>query len=184
MAAKRGPKPKSGELAQQQGNPGHRPIVTTPDAVEQIADTAPSWLKDKAAKLIWSELMPLMQSLRFVKATDHIAVGRYCTHLARFLDLNEKLRIRGDVTYTTDTLHGKMERLHPNFAAMMRTEEALVKLEDRLGLSPASRQSLMARVAGGHHDLPPSQLTDPRQPQPPQSPLGLLANIHDDALAN
>jgi P27 family predicted phage terminase small subunit len=175
---KPGPKPTPAELAALKGNPGHRPITPSAD-VEQIAEAAPAWLKDASARRIWSNLMPMLRALRFVKATDEIAVGRYCIHLARFLMLNDKLSKKGaGVSYTTVTPHGTMERLHPNFAAMMRTEEALVKLEDRIGLSPAARQQLMVRVAGAGADLPAPGLTDPRNPRPQSSPIGLLAAIH------
>lgn len=175
---KRGPKQKAGELAEAQGNPGRREIVKTPDAVDAIASTAPDFLKNDAARRIWAILSPQLAALRFVKRTDDIVVGRYCLHLARFISLNEKLAASGDtVTYTTSTNHGTMERLHPNFAAMMRIEEALVKIEDRIGLSPASRQSLLARVAPGAGDGSGIQsgLTDPRTtPQPSHYPLGLF----------
>lgn len=179
---KSGPKPQPGELAALKGNPGHRPVVTTPADVGQIAERPPAFIKTEAARKLWLELMPMLRQLRFVKQTDEFAVGRYCIHLARFLDLNAKVsaaaKSGGGVSYETDTNHGRMLRLHPHFAAMMRIEEALVKLEDRIGLTPASRQSLMVRVAGNPGDLPTAPLTDPRQPRPASSPVGMLAAIH------
>jgi P27 family predicted phage terminase small subunit len=173
----RGPKPKSGELAELQGNPGHRAVITTPDAVEPIAETAPDFVRNAEARRIWSHLMPQLRGLRFVKSTDEIAVGRYCLHLARFIALDAKIEAEnGNVTYTTNTLHGSMERLHPNFAAMMRIEEALVKIEDRIGMSPAARQSLLTRIIPAGSEPPTTGLTDPRtQPAQPQSPLTLFS---------
>jgi P27 family predicted phage terminase small subunit len=178
---KRGPKQQASETAALKGNPGHRPIAPVAD-VAQIAEIAPDWLKGKDARAIWSKLMPQLRQLRFVKETDEIVVGRYCIHLARFLTLNDDISTKGKaaVTYTTVTNHGTMERLHPKFAALMRTEEALVKIEDRIGLTPAARQSLMSGLANRPAgDIPPTGLTDPRQPQRPSSPVGLLAALDD-----
>lgn len=175
---KPGPKKQPAELAAAKGNPGHRAITPSPPESEAITTSAPSFIKTKRAREIWAALMPVIQPYRFVKTSDEMAVGRYCIHLARFLDLNDQVAKSG-VSYETDTNHGRMLRLHPHFAAMMRIEEALVKLEDRIGLTPAARQSLMVRVAGGSGtDLPSPGLNDPRNPRASASPIGLLASVH------
>lgn len=180
----RGRKGKPGELAERQGNPGHREIVKTPDVVGQIPTDAPPTLTNARARDLWATLIPQLRSLSFVKSTDLNLVARYCMHLARFLALNEKIEgASGEVSYTTETTHGTMQRLHPNFAAMMRIEAALVAIEDRIGLSPASRQSLMVRAAAGFGSpIPGAGLVDPRHgtASPSESPVGLFARVHTD----
>lgn len=173
---KPGPRPQPSEIADLKGNPGHRQIAPAAD-VGQIATEPPSWLKAKSARAIWQRLMPQLQQLRFVKRTDEIVVGRYCVHLARFLELNDDISKKGHgVTYTAETVTGgKLERLHPKFAALMRTEEALVKIEDRIGLTPSARQSLMTALASRPAgDLSNGALGDTMHSA--SSPFGILAS--------
>ncbi len=143
-----GRRSKPGEVAKAQGNPGHRKIVTTPASVPKLGTEAPHWL-DKDAAQVWGELVVILGPLNFVKQTDAVMVARYCDWLARYIKLSAKVRQAGGISYQTETPHGKMQRLHPNFAAIVRTEGILQSLEDRIGMSPAARQSLMTRAAAG-----------------------------------
>lgn len=165
-----GPKPKPGEIAAQQGNPGHRPIVTAPSA-PSIDPTTPDWLDDQGRE-IWSLYMPKLRSMGFVKETDRMAFARLCDHTARWMRLRVKVNAKGE-SYETVSRHGTMNRINPDFAAMLRLEEKLVSLEDRFGLTPAARQQILSRLTGpGDIDVTNSgQAADAS----PSSPIGMFA---------
>lgn len=189
----RGPKPQSAEQAARKGDAGKR--AKSRAAAENAAGAtelptaatlgAPSWLADDAL-VVWAAIAPLLSTLAYVKATDHAVIGRYCTHLARWIKLNAKLATRDEVHYETNSLHGKMLRHHPDFTALMKIEQALVPIEDRLGLTPAARQSIVIKAAGAHagdDPVPPrpdpsSPTTDPHgQGLAPPDPADLLARL-------
>jgi P27 family predicted phage terminase small subunit len=151
-----GRRAKPAEVAQAQGNPGHRKLAVTPAAVPKLGVEAPHWLA-KDARTIWAELVTVLGPLNFVKQTDVVAVARYADHLARYIRLSAEVSKKGGIAYETSTPHGTMQRLHPNFAALVRTESMLVTLEDRIGMSPAARQSLMTRAAAGLGMSPPPE---------------------------
>jgi len=201
---KRGPKSQTPEQAARRGNAGKRksqkerdaaavaavdaPVAaaTVPaEAPEPVAVAAPS-LADvveltPAARRVWDALMPLLATMSFVKSTDHGVIARYCTHLARWIELNGKVNTRGDVHYETQSLHGKMLRQHPDFAALMRIEAALVTIEDRVGLTPAARQALVIKAASAPSDpnrpgITPTPTTPPAIDDP--DPTSLFAKLH------
>ena len=172
-----GPKPKAPEIAEKQGNPGHRPIVKPVDS-PQVDASAPDWL-DEMGITIWSAYMPRMRSMGYVKDTDRLAFARLCDHTSRWLKLRLKVNERGE-SYTTESRHGKMERINPDFAAMLRVEEKMVQLEDRFGLTPASRQQILARLT--EPPPPPDMFANGEHAQraPDQSqgsPIGIFAPI-------
>lgn len=138
-----GPKPKPAEIAEAQGNPGHRPIVKTPDVVPQLTGDAAEWLSERGKK-IWADLQARLRALPYVKVTDANALARYCDHVDRWLRLRDLVNQQGEA-YETSSRHGEMLRVNPNFRAMMAVEEKMAAIEDRFGLSPAARQSILAR---------------------------------------
>lgn len=160
-----------------QGNPGHRPIVKTPDVAPADA-ASPEWL-DEMGRSIWLLYMPRLRSMGYVKDTDRLAFARLCDHTARWLRLREKVNVKGE-SYTTESRHGKMERINPDFAAMLRVEEKMVQLEDRFGLTPAARQQILARLTeptptpdlfgSGEH-------AQQAQSSSPGSPIGMFAPV-------
>jgi P27 family predicted phage terminase small subunit len=194
----RGRKPQSAEQAARKGDAGKRArsraaaeaaagAADLPPAVAPSPhnDGSPEWLElTPAARRVWSALMPLLSTMSFVKATDHGVLARYCTHLARWIELNGKINARGEVHYETNSLHGKMLRQHPDFAALMRIEAALVIIEDRVGLTPAARQSLVIKAANAPGDTPPGSVPHPGHPTPPSTPddpdpTSLFAKLRD-----
>ena len=201
-----GPKPRPGEQSALLGNPGHRPVVTTPDTVPQLDDAPPDWMEAprprtigrgrSAVKIhgtdprqIWAALMPSLRALRFVKSTDRNALGRYCTHIARWIDLSRILDAKGS-TYVTQSNHGTLDRIRPEANLILRLETVLTQLEDRLGLTPAARQSLIVRLADLRGADPAasgaassSSVARPNDDMP-LSPLGLLANLHPEGRSN
>jgi len=182
-----GPKPKPAEVAAKQGNPGHRTIVKTPDADAASSDptmqpsppasnaAAPEWLDEMGHK-VWQLYMPRLKGMGYVKDTDMLAFARLCDHTARWLRLRDKVDAVGE-SYETESRHGKMQRINPDFAAMLRIEEKMVQLEDRFGLTPSSRQQILARFT--EPTVLPLVLTAPAetatQPAPAGSPVGMFA---------
>ena len=117
------------------------------------ASGAPEFLTPEGLA-VWQRLQPLMSSLRFVRATDELTLGRYCDQFALWLKLRKQVEDQG-ATVTTSSAHVQdMLRVNPAFRAMMSIEDKLTAFEDRFGLSPAARQSLLTRMAAGGVDLP------------------------------
>jgi P27 family predicted phage terminase small subunit len=173
-----GPKPKAAEVAAAQGNPGHRPVRTTPVDASPLDATAPEWLDDMG-RAVWTAHLARLRSIGFVKSTDLLTFARYCDHTSRWLRIRDRVNARGE-SYTTESKHGSMDRINPDFAAMLRLESLMVQMEDRFGLSPAARQQILARLTdpGTSPDLSFSGFGAPAgrtQSADAPSPLGLFA---------
>ena len=176
-----GPKPKPAEIAEAQGNPGHRPLVKSPELPASGDIKAPEWLASSPEALaIWIAYTPRLRFLSFMRDTDVQAFARLCDHTARWLRLRTKVDAKGE-SYVTESKHGKMERLNPDFVAMLRVEDKITALEDRFGLTPAARQQLLRAMRDGDADTPPdlfgASSADGQKPAPeiPSSPIGMMA---------
>lgn len=169
----RGPKPKPAEVAEKQGNPGRRPIVKPRErsATPVIAGQAPDWL-DEMGLHVWQTYMPRLKGMGYVKDTDMAAFARLCDHTSRWLRLRTKVNERGE-SYTTESRHGKMERMNPDFVAMLRIEGQMTALEDRFGLTPSARQQILARITEPA-DIP-LNISGDGEGQAHGSPIGMLA---------
>lgn len=172
----RGPAARSPEEKLARGNPGNRAVVEAKDEASPIGELPPSWLVDPIALGIWSTLAPELRSLRFLRSTDQTAFARYCDNLARWIKLRDKVHGKGE-SYTTTSNHGTMERLNPDFVAMQRVEDRLVTLEDRFGMSPVARQSILQRMAAMGSAPPPGGLFGKDEHQDGDgSPIGALSH--------
>lgn len=181
----RGRKPQPEAVNDAKGNPGRRRRASPPatDAAEGRAkSTAPPELADQARQ-IWDAIAPELTRLNFLRDIDRQAFARYCVHLARWWELTKDLAANGE-TYVTESNHGTMERVRPNFIVRERLEKRLEVAEDRFGLNPASRQQIMQRLAGLVPPAPTGGLFEgrggedgssdsDRAPAAP-SPIGLL----------
>lgn len=184
-----GPKPKPAELAEAQGNPGHRPIVKSVTSVEIPAidtDIEPPIKLSPRGREIWGNIIKSARTLGFVKGSDARALARYCDHFDRWLKVREKVDDKGE-TYETESRHGRMQRINPDFIVMTRLEERMTMIEDRFGFSPSARQSILrayrpeqdqgeslfpaAGPAPGATKQPQQQST----PNAPVNPLGMFA---------
>lgn len=139
----RGRKPEPAAVKEAKGNPGRRPLPKEQDAVR--ATEAPKALS-RQAKKIWEELAPDLQRMKFLRPTDAHAFARYCEHLTRWWELTKSLRKTGE-TYESESNHGKLLRVRPEFLVRERLEKRMEALEDRFGLSPAARQQILQRLA-------------------------------------
>lgn len=128
---------------------------------------------------IWKQVAPELERLNLLRPSDGHAFSRYCETLVSYWEITSKLRMIG-TTYETDSAHGKMRRISPEFAVQERLFNRLTAMEDRFGLNPASRQQIMLKLLGGQGHLPlgaPVPAAD--QPvatdvPPAGNPIGLL----------
>jgi P27 family predicted phage terminase small subunit len=182
----RGPLPEPDALKAAKGNPGKRKLAATAPSAVVTKGTKPPHQLNAAALAVWRQIAPELERMNFLRSTDRHAFARYCDTLARFWDVRKKLG-GGKVTYWTDSAHGKMQRVNPLFLVEERLAKRLTDLEDRFGLSPASRQQIMLRLAANTPQLPfdqprpaqgvPGPDGDPAAAQaPPESPIGILGN--------
>lgn len=147
-----GRKPMSPELKEARGNPGKRPVKkreTVKTVVTRIVLARPTWLTDKLARQVWDKLQA---SLHFLRQSDVQVFGRYCVYVADWVTANKEIEAAGMV-YETSSAHVEgMLRINPWFTVRSRLEDDLVKLEEKIGLTPLDRQRIMvgmANAAGG-----------------------------------
>ena len=168
------------------GNPGKRPIAATTDEAPALKSASPKELSDDARK-VWDSLSPELTRLKFLRESDRAAFARYCEYASRWWALTKVIATDGE-TYWTESAHGKMRRVNPDFLVRDRIETRLQALEDRFGLSPAARQQILQRLALAPQLAPPGDLFEDRAkaasgeappPARPSSPIGLLAkSVH------
>jgi P27 family predicted phage terminase small subunit len=190
----RGRKAKPAAKARAQGNPGRRPIKTSPKrsgatsatapAASKLAATtappaspypAPDWL-DETARGVWSLAIPRLDALGYLRETDHPAFARYCDHTSRWLRLRDKVNEKGE-SYWTKSKHGKMLRRNPDFQNLLALETVMRALEDRFGLAPVSREAILGRLSDPANKPDPSKRPAGAGAAPgmPSSPVGMLS---------
>jgi P27 family predicted phage terminase small subunit len=194
----RGPVKRPTSLETKLGNPGRRKRAqkpssdsrNVPQAAEAEAPVAeqdispPDWLTDNGRK-VWSVVAPDLALRQVLKASDVLSLARYCDFFALWLELRNGLlgrRKTMKVTYTAFTQHGSRKLVEPNFRAMREVGRELRDFEDRFGLNPSMRTSLMSRIAEARDPQKPplaptgksgAKPKDGVPPAPP-SPLNLL----------
>lgn len=182
------------------GNTQRRAAPRAPVAtVEPTSSGArlPGWLDtqkrirkvaaERASKLageIWGYLQPELSRMNLVKATDDIALGRFCRYMAEWIEYTHVLDQEGTFYITSSPHVGELRRPHPAFKQRKDVEQHLKDLGDVLGLSPSARQRLMLQLAN-NNGLNPT--TGAQAPQPeggdqlpgmsaPASPIGMLGS--------
>lgn len=186
---RRGPKPQPGAVREQK-----TPVRSRRDrrahATDAVHPTAvgepPKWLKNEGLK-IWHRLAPQLRAMKLLTDADAPAFARYCKHYARWLELQKRMDVQGDI-YEIVTASGTVRRADPAFVMADRLDRMMLAIEDRFGLNPAERQRIMAARAqtGATGDLftPPKEQSE-RRPNDPaaeatpaaeaiEGPIGLL----------
>lgn len=132
------------EIKALKGNPGKRRLILDQADDKMGPIKAPSYVSTEDEKRIFERVAGDLARVRFIKATDADALGRWCVYLARWVAIKRRLNgKKADVYYETASKHGKMLRVHPLFASMFKIEQHLMALEDRIGLNPTSRQAIL-----------------------------------------
>lgn len=142
-----GRRPISPELQAARGNPGKRPVKKlAPRAMaERIQLERPKWLSDRLARQVWTQLQA---SLHFLRQSDVQVFGRYCVYLSDWVTANKQIKESGGAVYVTSSPHVEnMLRINPWFTVRSRLEDDLVKLEEKLGLTPLDRQRIIRDLA-------------------------------------
>tara|TARA_R110000868_G_scaffold29889_24_gene111148 strand:+ start:6351 stop:6944 length:594 start_codon:yes stop_codon:yes gene_type:complete len=185
-----GRKPKPDALKEAQGNPGRRPLAKDQiDIAAQVDRDLPALggtppHLSAGGKKIWQQLAPQLEKINFIKTTDRNMFERYCDSLAEYWKVTRSLR-RNKHTYWTNSNHGKLKRLNPEFMVQDRLDRRLQSLEDKMGLSPQARQNLLLKLSSATAPPPGGMFNDGKEggetasEQPvagrPGSAVGLLA---------
>jgi P27 family predicted phage terminase small subunit len=163
------------ELKALKGNAGKRklnladkPVDATPAA---NAVLAPDYLVGADEKRIFKRVSEELNQVRFVRRTDTDALARWCVYMAKWVSVKRRLDSKdADVYYETASKHGTMLRVHPLFAALFKIEQHLMSLEDRIGLNPTSRQSILRGLINAPQ-LPNNNDLFGEGAQKPEAPL-------------
>ena len=161
-----------------------RSSATSTVAPAIAASGAPAWLKDEGLA-IWTRLAPTLSAAKLLSVADADTFARYCRNFARWLKMQAELDADGE-TYLSQSKHGDLKRANPVFLISDRIERQLLATEDRFGLNPSARQSIMAArsQSGVSGDLfgetkPGTREGDPaatpaQAAAPISSPIGML----------
>jgi P27 family predicted phage terminase small subunit len=184
----RGRIPNSPELNEARGNPGKRAKKLRVADIAPIAGIeAPKHMGAKGRKF-WADVAAYITDSRIVRVSDRNILARYCETLADYVKATRELDKQGHV-YWTESAHGKMQRISPHFLVQERLVKRLQDMEDRLGLTPASRQQILMRMAANTQtalpldaprtDASPSEDGVAGVPQLPSDPLDFFSPAAD-----
>lgn len=147
-----------------------KPEALAEAAVPESGLKAPAWLKGEGLE-IWKTRGPMLRTARLLGAADELAFARYCRDFALWIKLRGEMdKPSRGYTYESESAHGKLRRVDPDFMVADRVERQLLALEDRFGLNPSERQRLfLARSQGGKNpglfdEQPPARAQDPATP--------------------
>jgi P27 family predicted phage terminase small subunit len=144
----RGRRPLPAEVKAIKGNPGKRRLALGHSgklSAKPIKVKAPEWLND-AERKIFTEVVDNYLPRGTVRTVDAGAIGRYVVYFSRWLQCKQWLE--GRLTWTkSKSKDGEMLRRHPAAKDLFDYEDKLLKLEDRIGLNPAARQSILRGLA-------------------------------------
>ena len=98
---------------------------------------APGWLSE-AARQLWRRLAPAVEALDGREPLATHLFTRYCVALARWTEAQQVLQQHG-LLCTTATGY---QYLHPYGKLVKELGQELLRLEQELGITPASRQAL------------------------------------------
>ena len=201
----RGRPPKPLELQRKQGNPRKRaaaslrPVALALDAAgaDGTQLNVPDWLPE-GAMAIWCALVETPVLSAVLKGSDAFLFGRYCCRVNEWLVLNAMLvdgRSAGGIRMTqTEKRRGySIVKARPELALRRDAESDMRAMEAQMGLTPAARASLFARLANVQDPTRPGKpipwsgaraADDPALPPAPDSPLGILRNRRPPSTAD
>lgn len=186
--AKRGRKPLPDAIKALRGNPGKRKLFLEgeynpiPPALPPAK--IPDFLTDARERNAFQSCVDDYLQRRVARISDLGAYGRWSYYLIKWIECKQQLE--GKESFLPKELGF---RRHPLFREMLDLERALQTLEDRLGLNPVARQSIIrglsampSSLGGLFGDERPAELEKPatdetatRQLQEENpSPLGFL----------
>jgi len=165
----RGRKPLPDEIKALKGNPGKRRLALTAADEPVSRISAPTFVSTVDEKRIFSRAATELARIRFVKTTDADVLGRWAVYLAKWVSVKKRLGgKKADVYYETESRHGKMLRVHPLFASLFKIEQHLMALEDRIGLNPSARQSILRGLINAPNIPAGDLFGDAEKPERPE----------------
>lgn len=182
----RGRKAVPDEIKALKGNPGKRRLVLPAADEPRAKIELPKYITGEIEKTIFKRVSLELNRVRFIRQTDVDALARWAYYLSKWIGLKKRVDAKNaDVYYETESKHGKMLRTHPIFASLLQIERMLMALEDRLGLNPSSRQTIVRgiinspQLPGGDLFKPDAEQPQGKTDQPPKpSALGFLTTQH------
>jgi P27 family predicted phage terminase small subunit len=147
MGAKPGPKPKPTHLRLLEGNPGRLPINEREPIDIGPLKKLPAVEADEIASQEWDRLISAMPPDLYT-AADAAALASYAFAWSMLVKAQQEINLNGVMVtiYETDSETGERQvlsiRSNPAVKVWKAASETLIKLSDRLGLTPGVRSRL------------------------------------------
>jgi hypothetical protein len=143
----RGRRPRPDALKALQGNPGKRPLfledrVAPVTSAPPALTTFPDFLKHDRERELFKRVIEDYLHRRIARAADTNAYARWAVYMHRWMIAKESLDGIAHPSYQSPPGRGRWMRL-PSFGDLLDLERAITALEDRLGLNPTSRQTIV-----------------------------------------
>ena len=154
-----GTKPEPGALKLIKGNPGKRPVKTSPQPTP-VAPMIPPWLPAEA-KRRWKEIGPELERLGLLTAVDGLAFSMMLNHYAIAVEaareikrIRRELRKEGKKQHPLITIDERgLSRKHPLHQILRDHSEAFKSYMPEFGLTPSSRSRLSIPEPEGADDF-------------------------------
>lgn len=185
MTVRRGRKVLPAEIKALKGNPGKRKLnfldgegwSKTASIPLMPSAKIPNFLTEEREREAFRTAVDDYLQRRVARTSDLSAYGRWAYYLCKWIYCKEQLL--GKQTFLAGANGFKR---NPLFRDMLDLERALQSLEDRLGLNPMARQSIIrglvampALLESIPDEKPPEEPSKEKEPPLPEvSPLGFL----------
>lgn len=138
---RRGPRPMTQQRLEARGSWRAKLIRNQPEAPPGIP-SCPAWL-DKDAKSAWRYIVNWLGASGLVSKADRSALARYCQTYSRWKKAELFLQKHGDI-YPLKDDKGQVRCFvpWPQVAMANRLGQALTRLEQEFGLTPAARMRI------------------------------------------
>jgi P27 family predicted phage terminase small subunit len=173
------------ELNALHGEPGKRKKPEDVPKAEPLTTMSKRWTPpahfDWEAHAEWHRLVEEFRALKMLTVIDRGSLSAYCTLWSRWIDAEEKMRATGGAVVTTS--NGNLIQ-NPWLAVINRSIDAMHKIAQEFGMTPASRpklgrQSRAKESAQGDDDDTPEQ----PQPRAASEPDSFESFLEDGATA-
>jgi P27 family predicted phage terminase small subunit len=144
----RGPQPTPAAILEARGS--HRAAerrateVTTAISIPVKDDQ----IFDDLASQKWDEIVEHLEALGVISYADRHILVRYCVIYSRWYQLEMTLKKRGQQVFAIRNKKGEIVEMRPFPEAKLAAHlfDQMLKIEDRFGLSPASRASIRTKT--------------------------------------
>lgn len=141
---KRGPKPTPLALLAQRGSWLAAARAKDGRPVLEVSTPAKPAHLDAAAGARWDQMIEHLSAIGVLSMVDGPLIERYCMTTILWLETHALLRQRGKTTYAVLDDAGMVREIkaYPEVAMLVKLGDQLLRMEDRMGLSPSARCSL------------------------------------------